>query len=233
MMRRRSPIGGISACAACAAGLYVRAQTPGRTYRIGYPGNAATNTVEDDRIVAAFVHRLRELGFGDGGNLTIEWRYAEGKLERYAEFGAEMVHLGADLVVAGNGSAARALMTASRSMPVVTVGVPDPVRAGFVASLAHPGGQVTGISNRPGCCGSLSWGETAVFRSQRDGRFQCGQRCHAPRATRCAPVAVHELDHRKSRLKLHSVHRHRSPPVAVNPSSSPGSSPGEPAEVRR
>jgi putative ABC transport system substrate-binding protein len=141
---RRSLIAGL---AACAAGRVVHAQAPGRRYRIGYLGYTAVNTPDDDRVWGGFVQRLRELGFSEGGNLIIEQRFAEGRNERYTEFAAELVRLDADLVVVGNGTAARAVMAASRSMPVVTVAVPDPVRAGLVASLAHPGGQLTGVSN--------------------------------------------------------------------------------------
>ena len=63
-----------------------RAQLPGRAYRIAYFGFTATNSADDDRTVAAFVDRLAELGFVQGRDLRIEWRYAEGKNERYAEF---------------------------------------------------------------------------------------------------------------------------------------------------
>lgn len=143
-MDRRKLIGGIAAFAAARAGW---AQTPGRVYRVGYLGYTAAHTPDDDRAWDAFVQRLRELGFAEGGNLVIEARYAEGRNERYLEFGAEMVALHADLVVASSGTAARGVMAASRSLPIVTTAVPDPVRAGLVASLARPGGQLTGISN--------------------------------------------------------------------------------------
>ena len=91
--------------------------------------------------------RLRELGFTEGQNLVIEQRFAEGRNERYAGFAAEMVRLDADVVVASNGPATRAVLAASSTMPIVTTAVPDPVRSGLVASLGRPGGQVTGISN--------------------------------------------------------------------------------------
>ncbi|HEY9067263.1 MAG TPA: ABC transporter substrate-binding protein [Burkholderiaceae bacterium] len=93
------------------------------------------------------MQRLGELGYVEGRNLVIEQRFAEGHNERYARFVAELLPTGLDLVVASNGSAARAVMAASRSMPIVTTAIPDPVRAGLVASLARPGGQLTGISN--------------------------------------------------------------------------------------
>ena len=144
MIDRRQLIGAI---AAIAAALAARAQAPGRVYRVGYLGFTATNTPEGERIWSAFVQRLRELGFVQGRNLIIEERYAEGHNERYAGFAAELIALHTDIVVASNGSAARAVMTLSKTLPIVTTAVPDPVRAGLVASLAHPGGQLTGISN--------------------------------------------------------------------------------------
>ena len=147
MIRRRQLV---ASTAACVLGIPARGQLPGRTYRIAYFGFTATNSADDDRTVAAFVDRLAELGFVQGRNLIIEWRYAEGKNERYAEFAREMVQLRADVVVTGTSTAAHAVVEASRTMPVVTFGINDPLRTGLVASLAHPGGQVTGMSNFSG-----------------------------------------------------------------------------------
>ena len=135
------------AAVALTCGARVRGQAPGRPHRIGYLGYTAVNTPDDERMLAAFRQRLRELGLVEGINLAIEWRYAEGRLDRYDEFAAEFVRLGVELVIVCSGAAARAVMKTSRSLPVVAVAVPDPVRSGLVASLAHPGGQVTGISN--------------------------------------------------------------------------------------
>jgi putative ABC transport system substrate-binding protein len=144
MIRRREIIAAVSAVAAQER---VRALTPGRTYRIGYLGYTAAHNTDDERVLAAFRRRLRELGLDDGGNLVIEWRYGEGRLDRESEMAAGLVRAGVELVVVASGSAARAVMQASAALPVVAVAVPDPVRTGLVASLAHPGGQVTGISN--------------------------------------------------------------------------------------
>ena len=124
-----------------------RVLAAGRQARIGFLGFTASYSADDLRTVAAFVQRLRELGWSEGANLVIERRYAEGRNERYAELAAELVGLGCELVVCGGGTAARALMAASRTLPIVTFAVPDPVRSGLVASLARPGGQLTGISN--------------------------------------------------------------------------------------
>ena len=144
MIARRGLLGYAFALAAQSQS---QAQAPAQTRRIGFLGYTAVNTADDDRVIAAFKQRLREHGLVEGGNLTIEWRYGEGQIERYDAMAAELVALGVELVVVGSGTAARAVMKASRSLPVVTIAVPDPVRSGLAASLAHPGGQVTGMSN--------------------------------------------------------------------------------------
>ena len=144
MLDRRTLIGGI---ASLAASLGARAQVPGRRYRIGYLGYTASDTPSDLRVWDGFVQRLRELGFAEGTNLLIERRFAEGRPERYTAFAIEMVALGVDVVVATSGDAARAVMDASRTLPIVTTAIPDPVRTGLVASLARPGGQLTGLTN--------------------------------------------------------------------------------------
>src|ERR1700760_958000 len=105
MVRRRSLL---ASTAACALGVPARGQAPNRAYRIAYFGFPATNSADDDLRIAAFVNRLAELGFVQGRNLVIEWRYAEGKNERYAEFAREMVQARADLVVTGTSTAAHA-----------------------------------------------------------------------------------------------------------------------------
>jgi putative ABC transport system substrate-binding protein len=143
MVGRRSFVAAVAAACTHPA----QAQAPGRRYRIGYLGFTAVSTPLDERVWGGFVQRLRELGFDEGRNLVIEQRFAEGRMERYAEFAAEMVRSRADLVVVGSGTAARAVMAASSTMPIVTTGTPgDPVAAGLVASLARPGGQLTGMT---------------------------------------------------------------------------------------
>ncbi len=127
--------------------LAARAQQAGKVYRVAYVGFTAAKAPGEERNYSAFVQRLRELGFAEGRNLVIEWRFAEGKAERNTDFAAEMVRLKADVVVTSSSGAVRAVMAASRSLPIVTVGLPDPVRSGLVASLARPGGQLTGIAN--------------------------------------------------------------------------------------
>jgi putative tryptophan/tyrosine transport system substrate-binding protein len=92
---------------------------------------------------------LRELGYIDGQNIAIEYRYAEGKVDRFSELAAELVRLKVDVIVAAGGSRLiQAAKNATKTIPIVMVGVGvDPVKAGLVESLARPGGNVTGITN--------------------------------------------------------------------------------------
>src|SRR5262245_58178533 len=95
---------------------------------------------------AAFVRRLRELGWSDGRNLTIEHRWAEGRSERFAEIAAEFVRLKVDVIVTHNTLPPLAAKQATSVIPIVFATAGDPVGTGIVASLARPGGNVTGLS---------------------------------------------------------------------------------------
>ena len=88
----------------------------------------------------AFRQGLRELGYVEGQNLVIEYRYAEGRDERLPDFAAELVRLKVDVIVAGGAAAIRAAQHATRTIPIVMAGNADPVAQGFVTSLARPGG---------------------------------------------------------------------------------------------
>jgi putative tryptophan/tyrosine transport system substrate-binding protein len=123
--------------------LAARAQQPGKLPTIGYLG--ITSSIESQR-VAAFVQQLRELGWRDGRNVAIEYRWTEGRNDRAAEIAAEFVRLKADVIVAVGTPAALAAKQATSVIPVVFTSVGDPVGAGLVASLARPGGNVTGLS---------------------------------------------------------------------------------------
>jgi putative ABC transport system substrate-binding protein len=122
-----------------AAPLTAGAQEATHVYRIGLLNSAPTSRVE------AFRQSLRELGYVEGQNLVIESRYAEGRGERFPDLAAELVRLKVDVIVAG-GPAVRAAQHATRTIPIVMAGTNDPVGEGFVASLAHPGGNTTGLS---------------------------------------------------------------------------------------
>jgi putative tryptophan/tyrosine transport system substrate-binding protein len=131
--------------AAAAWPLAARGQQPSKLPTIGFLG--ATPSVESQR-VAAFVHRLRELGWIDGRNLAIEYRWAEGRNERYAENAAELVRLKVDVIVTVATPPTVAAKQATSVIPIVFAATNDPVGSGLVASLARPGGNVTGLSNQ-------------------------------------------------------------------------------------
>jgi putative tryptophan/tyrosine transport system substrate-binding protein len=105
---------------------------------IGFLGTATPSTWGS--FTAAFVQRLRELGWTDGGNITVEARWAEGRTERYAEIAAEFVRRKVDVIVT-SGGAVPAAKQATSTIPIVFTLARDPVAAGWVASLARPGGQ--------------------------------------------------------------------------------------------
>ncbi len=123
------------------------AQQVGKVYRIGYlsPVDPVTESTRAEAIRRA----LRELGYVEGDNITTEYRYGEGKKERYLKIAAELVRLKVDIiVVAGKGRLILAAKNATKTIPIVMGGaVFDPVKAGMVKSLARPGGNVTGLSN--------------------------------------------------------------------------------------
>jgi putative ABC transport system substrate-binding protein len=96
--------------------------------------------------VEAFRQGLRDLGYAEGKNLFIEYRYADGKQERFANLASELVQLKVDLIVTASTAAVLAAQTATSTVPIVFAGAGDPVRSGLVASLARPGGNITGLS---------------------------------------------------------------------------------------
>ena len=95
----------------------------------------------------AFVKGMQSLGYIEGRNLAIEWRYAQDSVERLRQFASELSGLPVEVIVTHGGSATQALQRATKTIPVVTAVVIDPVGSGFAASLAHPGGNITGLSN--------------------------------------------------------------------------------------
>jgi putative ABC transport system substrate-binding protein len=139
-MDRRTFIGGILLAAPLAA----TAQQPGKVYRLGYLSTPTRQSVQ--RGVEAFVRKLRELGWIEGQNLVIEFRWAEGNVERLPELAAELVRLKMDVIVAPAGSAALAAKKATTTIPIVMIFPSDPVELGLIASLDRPGGNVTGTT---------------------------------------------------------------------------------------
>jgi len=128
-------------CVALAA----EAQQVGRVHRIGLLRSGSSPS--DNLLVEAFRQGLHDLGYAEGQNLVIEARYAEGSLERYRDLAAELVRLQVDVIVAGGVAAIRAAQHATRTLPIVMAGTSDPVAQGFIASLARPGGNITGLSD--------------------------------------------------------------------------------------
>ncbi len=120
------------------------AQQTAKVARIGY---LALNLAPNSHLAEAFLHGLRDLGYVDGRNVVIAYRSAEGKLERLPALAAELVALQVDVILVGGIPQARAAKQATRTLPIVLAGVPDPVTSGLVTSLAQPGGNVTGLSN--------------------------------------------------------------------------------------
>src|SRR5947208_2708448 len=141
-MRRRefiTVLGGVAA----ALPLPARAQQPGKLPTIGFLG--ADTPSGWSHWLAAFVQRLRELGWIEGRTVAIEIRWAEGRPERYAEIAAEFVKLKVDVIVTVGG-AVLAAKRATSVIPIVFAAAADPLGSSMVASLARPGGNVTGLS---------------------------------------------------------------------------------------
>ena len=128
-------------------GVEARAQQPKKIPRIGYL--SALDPARESARAEAIRLALRELGYIEGQNIAIEYRYAEGKRDRYPELAAELVRLKVDIIVVAGGTRwVQAAKNATKTIPIVMVGPGlDPVEAGLVESLARPGGNVTGLTN--------------------------------------------------------------------------------------
>ena len=133
--------------AAVAWPLAARAQQPAKAPIIGFLGAATASAWRP--WTAVFVARLGDLGWVEGRTVTIEYRWAEGRPERYAEIAAEFVRLKVDVIVTV-ASAVPALRQATSVIPIVFALANDPVGGGLVASLSRPGGSITGLSNQGG-----------------------------------------------------------------------------------
>ncbi len=123
----------------------VTAQQPGKMWRIGYLSPLSSS--RDSTRREGFLQGLREHGYVEGQNVVIEYRFADGNLDRQDELAADLVRLRVDVILAGGGSpTARAAKKATPTIPIVMTNVAEPVANGLVASLAHPGGNVTGLT---------------------------------------------------------------------------------------
>jgi putative ABC transport system substrate-binding protein len=139
LIRRLSAVGILAPIAAYT-------QTLAKAARVGVL--MTTNPVAASHIVVAFADGLRDLGYVEGKNLSLEYRWAEGTPKRFAELAADLVRQRVDVIVASSQAAVLAVKQATTTVPIVMVNATDPVEAGLVASLARPGGNVTGLSQQ-------------------------------------------------------------------------------------
>src|SRR5215216_4454571 len=143
-MNGKKVVGFVLGAIIVALGSPGQAQQPKKVARIGYL--TAASRTGSAHLTEAFLQGLNELGYVEGKNIAIEYRWGEGHFERLPELAAELVRLKVDLVVAAVTQASLAAKAATATIPVVMVAVSDPVGAGLVASLARPGGNLTGTS---------------------------------------------------------------------------------------
>ena len=144
-MNRRTFLCGLT-LATLTVPLTAGAQQAVKVFQIGILANLSLSDSEAaGRLWPAFIQGLRELGYVEGQNITIEWRVSEGRYERLPDLAAELVRLKVDVIVVPADQNALAAQQATRTIPIVMIG--DPVGSGLVASLARPGGNITGLSN--------------------------------------------------------------------------------------
>ena len=144
-MKKVTALSSVIAVILLAVAVTVEAQQPKKVLRIGYLSPGSASGISDR--IEAFRQGLRDLGYVVGENIIIEWRSGQGKRERWDELAAELVRLKVDVIVTGGQSMTQAAKKATSTIPIVMAQDSDPVGNGFVASLARPGGNVTGLSN--------------------------------------------------------------------------------------
>ena len=123
------------------------AQQQGKVWRVGFLSQGARPVALDSHSFGAFQQGLRKLGYVEGKNLVIEWRFGEGKNERLPGLAAELVELKVDVIVVAGTPATSAAQKATATIPIVMGNVGDPVGSGFIRSLARPAGNITGLTN--------------------------------------------------------------------------------------
>ena len=145
-MNRRDTVLALPALLALGAARFaVGAQPVGKVFRIGFLGNS-TAALEAN-LVGPFAEALRNLGYIDGRNAQVEYRWAEGKYERFPALIGELIALKVDVIVTAGTPATLAVKKATTSIPIVMVAVGDPVGTGIVSSLSQPGGNITGLTS--------------------------------------------------------------------------------------
>src|SRR5713101_4888335 len=145
MMDRRTFLCGLT-LGAFAAPLVAGAQQAAKVARIGVLGDTSPPVETSYSGIAAFLQELRDLGYKEGRQVTIEYRWAEGQRDRLAGLAADLVRSRVDVVVALGPASAQAAKSATTTTPIVFVGSGDPIGEGLVSSLARPGGNVTGLA---------------------------------------------------------------------------------------
>jgi putative tryptophan/tyrosine transport system substrate-binding protein len=125
----------------------VEAQQPRRISRLGIIRPERPGDSGGQALIDAFREGLRELGYVEGHNVALEIRWAEGKRDRLFDLAVELVRLGVDCIITGGFTATQAAKKATSTIPIVMAHASDPVRDGLVASLSHPGGNITGLSH--------------------------------------------------------------------------------------
>ena len=175
-MRRRQFITLLGSAAAWP--LAARAQQGERMRRVGVLIALAADDPQSQRRMTAFVQGLQELGWTDGRNIRIDTRWTAGDTDRMRRQAAELVALAPDVILASGGTAVGALLEASRTTPIVFTLTVDPVGAGFVASLARPGGNVTGFTGYEYGLGHEMARAAQRDRTARDSRSDPSGREH-------------------------------------------------------
>lgn len=145
-MRRREFI--LLAGSAALCSFSAHAQQAGKAPRIGYLGVSSAS--DRPRLLDAFRQRLRELGWVEGQNIVIDYRFADGNMDRLPDLAADLVRLKVDVIVSLGTQGVTAARNATKTIPIVMIGVRDPVGIGLIANLARPGGNVTGVSGYAG-----------------------------------------------------------------------------------
>jgi len=130
--------------AATASPFVAGAQPPTKTWRIGYLGPVSPSAGAP--LLESFRQGLRELGYAEGQNISIDYRWAEGRPDRFPALAVELTQLKVDVIVTYNNAGVAALQRATRTIPIVFASVGDPVGSGYAASLARPGGNITGLT---------------------------------------------------------------------------------------
>src|SRR5450631_3941649 len=152
-MNRRDTMLALVALAAAAGPHASLAQQQGEVWRVGFLSPQTRSDPLISQYNDAFLKGMHDLGYVEGRNLLVEWRFADGKPERLPGMAAELVQLKVDIIVAVSSPAIGAAQKATTTIPIVMATTGDPVGSGFVKSLARPGGNITGLSNMGGDLG--------------------------------------------------------------------------------